>query len=138
MRHDAEHTQYVQNKITELLGDLEEWATIAFPSPTSSQDSNRQPVFDRERFLLRIAYWSNKILITRPCLCRIERRISNESDKSINFNSQAAETCVEAARELANLFPEQPDLTFVYVQGPWWDMVHISEYCYKPNPRQSH
>jgi hypothetical protein len=87
----------------------------------------QRPDLNRERFLLRIYYWSTKVLITRPCLCRIERRIATESSKSMNFNTDTAETCVEAARQMAMLFPEQPDTGFIYSQGPWWDVVHISK-----------
>jgi hypothetical protein len=46
----------------------------------------------------------------------------------MNFNTDTAETCVEAARQMAMLFPEQPDTGFIYSQGPWWDVVHISKY----------
>lgn len=39
-----------------------------------------------------------------------------------------AETCVEAARELIRISPDQPDTTFIYSHGPWCGKVHISEY----------
>jgi hypothetical protein len=39
-----------------------------------------------------------------------------------------AETCVEAAQEMTKLFPDNPDTGYVYSQGPWWDVVHISEH----------
>ncbi|KAF2853841.1 hypothetical protein T440DRAFT_389569 [Plenodomus tracheiphilus IPT5] len=124
-RTAAENWVYVQNRVTELLKDLEEWAKVALPSDAAKWDPARPVTQSRDRFLLQISYLSNKILITRPCLCRIERRISGESDSSINFNVRSAETCVEAARELATLFPDQPDPAFIYSQGPWWDVVHI-------------
>jgi hypothetical protein len=111
-----------------LLNELEEWAKTALhdnPRPVSS--SQKQGI-DRERFLLRMYYWSTKILITRPCLCRMERRISLESDKSVNINTKMAEICVGAAQEMTKLFPNNPDTNFIYSQGPWWDVVHISEY----------
>jgi len=73
-------------------------------------------------------YWSTKILITRPCLCRTERRIQNESDASASFNVQMASICVTSARQLISLFPEEPDLDFVYVKAPWWSVIHMCEY----------
>jgi hypothetical protein len=73
-------------------------------------------------------YWSTRILITRPCLCRIERRIKNESDLSAKFNAEMSTTCVNAAQELMELFPDEPSQEFVYKKAPWWDVVHISEY----------
>ncbi|KAI4622305.1 hypothetical protein J4E83_005047 [Alternaria metachromatica] len=118
--------EYVQTKITELLKELEDWVKEALPpEDIRPSDWNRRPELNRERFLLRIYYWSTKVLITRPCLCRIERRISTESEKSMNFNSKSAETCVDAARSMTMLFPEKPDTHFIYSQGPWWDVVHL-------------
>ncbi|RII19286.1 hypothetical protein CUC08_Gglean001950 [Alternaria sp. MG1] len=117
---------YVQTKITELLKELEIWVQTALPPEDVRPSSwTQRSDLNRERFLLRIYYWSTKVLITRPCLCRIERRIATESSKSMNFNTDTAETCVEAARQMAMLFPEQPDTGFIYSQGPWWDVVHI-------------
>lgn len=82
----------------------------------------------REQLLLQMYYWSTKILITRPCLCRTERRIKNESDKSAQFNSDMADTCVNSARALTALFPDKPGPSFIYERAPWWSVVHISEY----------
>jgi hypothetical protein len=45
----------------------------------------------------------------------------------MNFNSETAETCVDAARQMAKLFPEKPDTGFIYSQGPWWDVTHLSK-----------
>ncbi|KAG9186065.1 hypothetical protein G6011_02621 [Alternaria panax] len=125
-RTAAQSWEYVQTKITELLKELDDWVKTVLP-PEDIRPSNRsqRPELNRERFLLRMYYWSTKVLITRPCLCRIERRISTESSASMNFNSQTAETCVEAARRMAMLFPEKPDTGFLYSQGPWWDVVHL-------------
>ncbi|KAI4659229.1 uncharacterized protein J4E78_005655 [Alternaria triticimaculans] len=117
---------YVQTKITELLKELEDWVKTALPSDDIRPSNfTQRPELNRERFLLRIYYWSTKVLITRPCLCRIERRIATESSKSMNFNAESAETCVESARNMTMLFPEQPDTQFIYSQGPWWDVVHL-------------
>lgn len=86
---------------------------------------------EREQSLLQMHYWSTKILITRPCLCRTERRIKHESNQSAQFNSEMAEICVNSARALTALFPDNPGPSFVYEQAPWWSVVHISEY-HKP------
>ncbi|KAF2844188.1 hypothetical protein T440DRAFT_484375 [Plenodomus tracheiphilus IPT5] len=121
----SQRVLYVQNKIKELLTDLEEWAKVALPAATNMSDPTRRITHSRDRLLLRTSYLSAKILITRPCLCRIERRISGQSSSSINFNARSADACVEAARELATLFPDRPESAFIYSQGPWWDIVHI-------------
>ncbi|KAE8837832.1 hypothetical protein PTNB73_04160 [Pyrenophora teres f. teres] len=117
--------EHVQTKITQLLNELEEWSKSVLP-PENLRTStwSHRPDVNRERFLLKMYYWSTMILITRPCLCRIERRIASESGRSVNFNAKTAETCVYAAQQMVRLLPDQPDTGFIYSQGPWWDVVH--------------
>jgi hypothetical protein len=67
------------------------------------------------------------MLITRPCVCRIDRRIRKESTTSTKFNTTSAEACFNAALEMAKLFPTQPDLSFAYYEAPWWAVVHLSK-----------
>jgi hypothetical protein len=119
--------QYVQRKISALLNECQEWATVALDGNQQVDDDRGKTEIEREQFLLRADYWSTKMLITRPCLCRIERRIQNESATSAVFNSKSAATCVEAALELTKLFPDQPDLYFLYIKGPWWAVIHPSK-----------
>lgn len=128
---DSEHliltlSQEIEGKIEKLLKDLEDWSNGALSATVCSSPSQKSE-FEREQSLLLMRYWSTRILITRPCLCRTERRIRNESDVSAAFNSEMASICVKSARELAALFPHTPDLVFVYRRGPWWDIVHISK-----------
>ena len=89
--------------------------------------SEHNTSFERGRFLLEIEYWSKKILITRPCLCKLERRIRNQSDLSTSFDAKAAKSCCDAALEIAKLCPDEPSSDFIYSNGPWWAMVHISK-----------
>lgn len=118
----------MQGRIKEYLSDLEKWSKNSLSNyivPGSPQQSH----MEREQVLLQMQYWSTKILITRPCLCRTERRIKNESDRSARFNSEMAEICVNSARALTALFPGEPSPDFVYKTAPWWSIVHISR-CY--------
>ncbi|KAH6644375.1 fungal-specific transcription factor domain-containing protein [Boeremia exigua] len=117
--------QEIQTRIKNLLQDLEDWSRLALNgshAPGSEQ-------LEREYMLLQMHYWSTKILITRPCLCRTERRIKNQSDASAIFNSEMAKACVASARALTALFPDRPDPKFVYMKAPWWNIVHIMMQC---------
>jgi hypothetical protein len=120
--------QDVQTSIKDLLQGLEVWSSRALSGTETRSGSSRQGEAEREHLLLQMNYWSTKILITRPCLCRTEHRIQNESDTSAAFNVQMAKICVTSARELVALFPGEPDLDFVYTKAPWWTVIHLSEY----------
>ncbi|KAH7366641.1 fungal-specific transcription factor domain-containing protein [Pyrenochaeta sp. MPI-SDFR-AT-0127] len=124
-RTAAHSWEAIQSKISELLNELEDWKMFALPQDSSAQSTHRDFDLEREPFLLRIQYWSTTLLITRPCLCRIERRIPHQSDRSANFNAKAAQACVDAALEVVKLFPDEPDPKFIYSSGPWWTIVHV-------------
>lgn len=120
--------QDIQKSIKELLEGLELWSSRALSGAKTSSGSQQHNEVEREHLLLQMHYWSTKILITRPCLCRTERRIQNESDVSAAFNVQMASVCVTSSRALVSLFPEEPDLDFVYAKAPWWSVIHMCKY----------
>jgi len=124
-RTAAKSWEFVQVKIKELLRDLEEWASTSLIPEQKRGHRKDAEDFDRDQYLLKIDYWSLKVLIARPCLCRLDGRIKNESQASHNFNAKISRVCVEAALGMARLFPDEPDLDFIFTNGPWWALVHI-------------
>ena len=118
--------QDVQALIKEFLQGLEDWHSRTF-SGSKAPDRAHADQIDREKMLLQMNYWSTKIIITRLCLCRTERRIKNQSDFSASFDSEMALLCVKSARALTALFPQVPDPKFVYLKAPWWNVVHVSK-----------
>lgn len=82
--------------------------------------------YRREQNTLNFLYHNTKILITRPCLCRLDRRIANQSASSDDFNRQAAIACVVSAKTIANYLPDEQEgnVMALYEVGPWWSMVH--------------
>ena len=109
------------------MHDLEQWASRMMPDHVYGSHSNQSSELTQEQLLLKMHYYSTKITITRPCLCRTEQRIRNESDASAKFNAKSSLTCVEAAQKMAALFPDKPDPKWIYKMGPWWSIVHNSK-----------
>ncbi|KAF3000779.1 hypothetical protein E8E13_005255 [Curvularia kusanoi] len=118
----------VQSKIAHTNDVLDAWAT-ALPAGLNffRRSNGVEHHSSREQKTLDILYQSTKILITRPCLCRIERRGPNQIASSDTFIRRAAVICVEAAKSIAALLPEAmfENLVVLYQAGPWWQMVHI-------------
>jgi hypothetical protein len=119
--------QTVQDRIRYLLGELEQWAAQMMPDNIHANRSNQKSDVTQEHLLLKMYYYSTKIIITRPCLCRTEQRIKNESNTSADFNAKSSAACVEAARQMTALFPGKPDPKWIYRMGPWWSIVHNSK-----------
>jgi hypothetical protein len=116
--------KYIQDTIPNLLRELDEWKHGALPEHDLS-DTQFFPSPEGS-LMLRFSYFSTKILITRPCLCRSRRKTKDQSDASAVFDQQMAETCVKAALGLAELMPSS-DPQSLYEKGPWWSIVHISK-----------
>ena len=123
-----ESWESVQKMIAHQNNELDAWATAL---PEGLNFFHRSSIvgrrYMREKNTLDILYHSTKILITRPCLCRLDRRISNQSASSNAFNERAALTCVGAAKSIASLLPDaaSDNLVRLYQAGPWWQMIHV-------------
>ncbi|OAL01148.1 hypothetical protein IQ06DRAFT_347212 [Phaeosphaeriaceae sp. SRC1lsM3a] len=122
-RTGSQSWQAIQGSMSQLLKTLDIWNhSVAFDDFVASRREKRTGL-DRLQRLLVMEYWSIKMVTTRPCLCRTERRIKNESSISAHFNASAAETCVESAMEMVRLFPDEADLKFI-ATCPWWATTH--------------
>jgi hypothetical protein len=120
--------QIVQEAIFRLTGELESWTT-SLPNEFNFLKFGTfvQHQYKRERNTLDLLYHGTIILITRPCLCRLDRRSGTRATGPNEFNQRSALTCVESAKAVARLLPESltSELALLYELGPWWTMVQI-------------
>ena len=113
----------VQRTIASLDHSLEKWRA-KLPSLFDFTKKQRDQQFIRERMSLGFSYYGTKIIINRPCLCRVDCQIPNESDHCKEFNHSTAAACVHAARNMLDLLPEQPNPIGLYKVSPWWSLLH--------------
>jgi hypothetical protein len=106
-----------------LWDELEMWAANLPPGLNFTQPTVGGG-FLRESFILQMSYIRVKILITRPCLCRLDDRIPEQSKDSSNFNNKMARNCVSAAKTLTDILPVHASAAYLYQIGPWWSMTH--------------
>jgi hypothetical protein len=76
-----------------------------------------------QRVGLALLFYSTKISITRPCLCRLDGTHSH-GDQAYDFCSKTAAECVESACHMLTLFPDTPDAALLYRASPWWCILH--------------
>lgn len=117
----------MQKEIISLMAEVDEWALQVLPLGVAATTSTMKSKLGREQLLLYFNYYSAKICITRPCLCRVDLRIKGQSEESAKFNLSKAEACIQAALDLALLLPETPEPLWLHENGPWWSSVHISK-----------
>ena len=108
--------------IQSLMLDIDSWF-MNLPSAydfTSTQTS-QCPL--GQRMGLAFLFYSTKIGITRPCLCRLDPSPA-EGDKTHEFCSKTAAECVESACHMLTLFPDTPDAALLHRISPWWCTLH--------------
>jgi hypothetical protein len=116
----------VQHTILKMSEELDAWAAQLPLGFNFYHGTHGELATGPEPNFLMIYYFSAKILVTRPCLCRIDRRIKNQTQASNEFNHKMAASCVNAAKALTALLPE--DMSSgglrIYEVFPWWAVVH--------------
>lgn len=114
-----------QEEIVALGGEVDQWYRTLPPEYQFTRPENNDQ-FHRERVLLGFGYYSAKILLNRPCLCRVDKRIHRQGVRSKGLDTERAQECIMAARSMSDLLPDlpAPDMTWLYYKAPWWCIVH--------------
>ncbi|RMZ82279.1 hypothetical protein DV738_g1858, partial [Chaetothyriales sp. CBS 135597] len=114
----------IQHVISKLDDQLENWY-CQVPAIFDFRRNQRDRDFYEFRLSLGFFYYGSKIMIYRPCLCRLDRKIPNQSPKSMDFNRAGAMGCVDAARDMLKLIPNEPNPIGLLTVGPWWSILHF-------------
>lgn len=76
---------------------------------------------------LAINFYSVYIILTRPCLMRpkaSQRDATGGVIPASQFSGDMAKTCLHASMSLVGVFPNQPDMSWMYNVLPWWTNLH--------------
>lgn len=108
--------------IKSLMLKLDSWfMTLPGAYDFTSTHTSQCPM--SQRVGLALLFYSTKISITRPCLCRLDGPHSH-GDQAYDFCSKTAAECVESACHMLTLFPDTPDAALLYRASPWWCILH--------------
>ncbi|KAF7671197.1 hypothetical protein GT037_010758 [Alternaria burnsii] len=113
----------IQRTMVDLCGELERWKQM-LPQGLDSISWNDVSRFGRNRLMLQMSYIRVQILTTRPCLCRVNSRIPNQTESSASCNGDMARACVNAAKKLTDILPDHATAAQMFETGPWWSLVH--------------
>lgn len=102
---------------------LEAWYRSLPPAFDFKRNQRDREIYEH-RLSLGFAFYSSKMMAHRPCLCRLDRKIPHQSDKSLDFNHNSATLCVEAAMNTLRLVPDEPNAVGLMKVGPWWNILH--------------
>ncbi|EXJ92443.1 hypothetical protein A1O3_00994 [Capronia epimyces CBS 606.96] len=114
----------IQRTIGDLDEQIEHWYRNLPPAFAFRRKQRDRGSYEA-RLGLGFFYYSTKMTIHRPCLCRLDRKIPGQSNKSLEFNRNSAAKCVEAAMEALGSIPDEPNAVGLIRVGPWWTMLHL-------------
>ncbi|KAJ5683328.1 hypothetical protein N7462_006493 [Penicillium macrosclerotiorum] len=114
---------HIENRIGELRCRIDLW----FRSIPTFLDFTRKaddgPEVLRCKLALAFHYYSARITLGRPCLCRRDASQKNPADKS-SFSHDLAVMTLESAMRMLDLIPDQPNAAQLYDISPWWCILH--------------
>lgn len=114
---------HIQIAISALAVKLENWQT-ALPPVFDFSKKQQDQEFIRHRMSLRLFCYSTLIIISRLCLCRVNRKVPHASEKSRELNRATAAQCVCVAKDMLDLLPNEPNPIELYKVAPWWRLLH--------------
>lgn len=120
LEHTWASVQAIGSKCHERL---ERWRS-SLPAIFDFTRNQQDREFARARMCLAFSYYSAMMITKRPFLCKMERKIPNESGRAKSIDVANAASCVFAAKAIVDMLPGQPDPVGMYQETPWWNMVH--------------
>ncbi|KAJ5585470.1 uncharacterized protein N7459_005270 [Penicillium hispanicum] len=78
--------------------------------------------FGRQRASLGFRFYTTKLVILQPCLRRLAYH--PPSTGSWTVCEAMAALCVQAARDMLALLPDETDASWLYGISPWWCVLH--------------
>lgn len=76
------------------------------------------------RVALLILFHSTRTIIHRPCLCRLDEAIAEQSHSSKRTNRTLANHCVQSARAVLNLIVTKSNSIVLTRGATWWMIPH--------------
>ncbi|KAJ5703695.1 hypothetical protein N7493_011620 [Penicillium malachiteum] len=72
---------------------------------------------------LSFQYYTTKLVITQPCLRRLAYQPAGDSSSRSICNTMAS-MCVQVARDMLSILPDETNILLLYQVSPWWAILH--------------
>ncbi|RAO64809.1 uncharacterized protein BHQ10_000821 [Talaromyces amestolkiae] len=112
---------HIENRIGDLKSRIDLWFNQLPEAFKFTQKESSSPEQVRAKLGLAFQYYSARITLGRPCLCRRDAT----SNKSTSFSHKMALVSLEAAARMLDLIPDAPDPFQLYQLAPWWSILHF-------------
>lgn len=110
----------IEARIGELKSRTEIWQSNLPTGLDFTRKEDNGPDILRCKLTLALHYYSARITLGRPCLCRRDARQGPKP----SFSHEMAVLTLESARLMLGLIPDEPDALQLYQIAPWWCILH--------------
>ncbi|KAJ5382637.1 hypothetical protein N7517_000548 [Penicillium concentricum] len=111
----------IEARIGELKSRTEVWESNLPTGLDFKSKEDNGPDILRCKLNLALHYYSARITLGRPCLCRRDARQKNNKP---SFSHEMAVLTLKSARHMLDLIPDEPDALQLYRIAPWWCILH--------------
>ncbi|CAG7991253.1 unnamed protein product [Penicillium olsonii] len=112
---------HIENRIGELRSRTEMWASSLPQALDFTRTHEDGPDILRYKLTLALHYYSARITLGRPCLCRRDAR---HAGPNASFSHDMAVITLESAWRMLDLIPDEPNAIQLYQVAPWWSVLH--------------
>jgi hypothetical protein len=114
---------HIENRIGELRSRIDLWLTGIPSSLDFTQKTDDGPEQLRSKLALAFHFYSARITLGRPCLCRRDAQKKDPAEKS-SFSHDMAMLTLNSAMQMLDLIPDEPSAVQLYEIAPWWCILH--------------
>ncbi|KAE8150542.1 fungal-specific transcription factor domain-containing protein [Aspergillus avenaceus] len=115
--------RHIENRIGELRSRIDLWYSNLPEALDFSRNGDQGTDVLRGKLFLAFHYYSARITLGRPCLCRRDARHTSPYQKS-SFSHDMAMLTLTSARQMLDLIPDVPNAVQLYQICPWWCVLH--------------
>ncbi|KAJ6144388.1 hypothetical protein N7470_008283 [Penicillium chermesinum] len=111
----------IESRLDEMRIRIDMWkSSLPRALDFTEENTNDSPDQLRCKLFLAFHYYSAKITLGRPCLCRRDNRRPKSPQ---TFSHNMALTTIDAASRMLELIPDEPDVIQLYQVCPWWSVL---------------
>ncbi|KAI2733228.1 transcriptional regulator family: Fungal Specific TF [Penicillium roqueforti] len=111
----------IEQRISELKSRTDIWKSSLPTGLDFTRKDDNGPDILRCKISLALHYYSARITLGRPCLCRRDARRRGAHP---SFSHEMAVITLHSARHMLDLVPDEPDAIQLYRIAPWWCILH--------------
>lgn len=116
---------HIENRIGELRSRIDLWHASLPDAYNFTHQSDDGPDSLRGKLFLAFHYYSARITLGRPCLCRRDALPKVADQQHETFSHQIAVVTLESSYRMLDLIPDEPDAARLYQICPWWSILHF-------------